>query len=183
MFFRLTHIDDSPVPAPCTISSVVRGIGSGGLLLEPPREEFASSHSDGYSILRLIRQSDAGLAGASAEPYRWLTPAQIQIGRVPPSQEARFLGHLADSTLEIVAEDTNGFIAPRTKLLFVAAPDDPIPETWRDTFDFGGPHMYSIEPEPDETMRKDIQDWMEEETRRARANATSRLERAWKSNP
>jgi hypothetical protein len=102
MYYRRPHIDGIVLPAACAFASDRRDISTGGVLLEPPPQEFRSANAGGTAHRRLMCNSDGGLAFASAEPYRWMTSRSFQIGRVPAVGEARFPGTLNDSELDIV---------------------------------------------------------------------------------
>lgn len=184
MFYRLTHIDDRALPQLLVIDGHAYQVARSDLLLEPPGAVDDPS-PDGYSVLKFFGtwpSGEEGFIASSSEPYRFRSTNQIDISRREPDRGARFSGTADQSHVRLTALDGARFIAPGTTLSFVAAPDEPIDANWRDTFDFGPPHVEIVnealreDPEALEYVRQHI---ARREPERLTA-ARLRLERAWR---
>jgi len=187
MYYRLTHVDGSALPAPCRVGPRSYELCRGGLLLEPPRPPFVHGPDRGYSVVRLHAADAPGprdLVGVSSEPYHWTSPTKLHIGRTADGPEARFSGSFADQALELVAEGSGRFIPAGTRLRFVAAPDDPITDDWRKVLYHGPPHVEYETPSDEATRRvveRLVHEFLEEQDRAAQAEAEKRIEDAWRA--
>src|SRR5258708_6844972 len=123
MFYRLSHIDDAPLPHELRIDGVSYLAVRGGLLLEPPnREGDPSREGEGLSTIRFFGSAapneKSEFLGSSREPYRWLAPGRIDISRKGPDRGARFTGSVDGAGLELRAEGGARFLASGTRLIF-----------------------------------------------------------------
>lgn len=138
MFYRLTHIDDVPLPATVPMDGRPIPVAAGGLLLEPPSVDGSFPFPDGYSILWLHGEPTADalpdLVIHSSEPYRWSDVDQLDISRPASAAGLRMRGR-RDGTMLIVETEPAPHAIGRTSLTFVEAGDEPIPVHWkRETF-------------------------------------------------
>jgi hypothetical protein len=85
--------------------------------------------------------------------------------------------------LELVAEPGAGFIPNGTRLGFVAAPGDDIPDEWRDTFNFGPPFVQPVDPalRDNPEIQAAIAEAVVAGEPSRRQAALTRLERAWRA--
>lgn len=159
----------------------------GGLLLEPGVDNHLSVPTDGSSTLKFFGVRAPGeasdfLAGSS-EAYRWVSANEISISRRDSELGAQFSGVVDAQALTLRATNKTRFLPVDTHLRFLAAPDEPISDAWRATFDSGGPTIrpsdswYADVPLVLAAIRKFILAGEPERQRASRA----RLEYAWRA--
>jgi hypothetical protein len=189
MFYRLSHIDDRPLPHELLIDGRPCVVVRGGLLLEPPTDESNPfGEGEGQSIIKFFdgpgTSDEPSFLARSSEPYRSTTPGQLDISRLDSDRGARFTGFVDGDKVQLRAEGGARFLAPGVRLTFVAAPNEPITNDWSQTFDLGPPQVTSVDP----VSHKDnpvVQDAIREfivsgEAERHRA-VRRRLENAWRA--
>lgn len=150
MFFRLTTVDELPLPCRVCMTDHEYEVTHGGLLLEPPSRSLTGElRPDGYSVLKLLGNpspdGDSGLIVASSEAYRLDGAGRINISRRESDLGARFRGLIEGEVVRLLAEP-GGFLRPGSELTLAASPHDPIPDSWANTFDFGPPFVEPVEP-------------------------------------
>jgi len=188
MFYRLSDIDDTPLPHQLSIGGHDYLVTRGGLLLEPPNAPTnAFGEGEGHSTVKFFGSKAPGeesrFVGSSNEAYRWVAFGKLDISRQESDRGARFTGSVDGSRIQLRAEGGGRFLAPGTRLNFVVAPDQPITSDWSKTFDFGPPHTWPVDPgfRDDPVVQRAIQEFIAmHEPDRVRA-ARERLESAWRA--
>ena len=188
MFYRLTTVNELPLPCWVSVAEHEYEVIRGGLLLEPPSRSLTGElRPDGYSVLKFFGNpspdGDGGLVVASSEPYRLDGAGRIDISRRESDLGARLRGLIEGQVVRLSAEPGWGFLRPGTELTLVAARHDPIPESWTSTFDFGPPFVEPVEPwrKNDPIVRAEIaRSIAAAESDRLRA-VRERLESAWRA--
>jgi hypothetical protein len=181
MFYRLTRIDDLALPQPVVIHGHSYQVMRGDLLLEPPGA-IDVPLLDGHSILKFFGtwpSGEEGFIASSSEPYRSSSTNQIDISRRESDLGARFSGTADERSARLTMMSGTRFLPSGTVLAFVAAPDEPIGDDWKDTFDFG-PFYAQIE---DPAVQNAFREWAAAQEPERLANARSRIERAWRAPP
>jgi hypothetical protein len=187
MFYRLSHIDDAPLPRQLNIDGVSYLVTHGGLLLDPPRT-YESVLLEGHSTLKFFGistpQEEPRFLASSDESYR-RRAEELDISRLDLDRGARFTGSIDEVGVKLHAEGGARFLAPGTRLTFVIAPDEPISAEWSNTFDFGPPSVNAADPalRGDPHVEEAIQQFMAETEPGRLREAHDRLERAWRAAP
>jgi hypothetical protein len=188
MFYLLSHIDDGPLPHELLIDSTRYLVMRGGLLLEPPGPESDPfGEGEGHSIIKLFGR--AGTKGeprflaSSSESYRWKTSGQLDISRLNSDRGARFAGLVDSETVQLVAGAGARFLAPGTRLGFVAAPNEPITSDWSQTFDFGPPHVSAVDSSSKDSpvVQDAIRQFVATREPERHRTVQARLENAWRA--
>jgi hypothetical protein len=139
-------------------------------------------------VLRLFsfsqRHREERPVATSSEPYRWMSRDSLEIFRLRVANEVRFTG-TTDHEILLLTRVAGRMLTRGTRLRFVAAPDDPIPEAWRPIFFTAGPRVPGEEHNrnPYEATRQVIRDWLTVDDPAMRERVFGRLERAWRSKP
>jgi len=188
MFYLLSHIDDGPLPHELLIDSTRYLVMRGGLLLEPPGPESdASGEGEGQSIIQFFGRTGAKdeprFLASSSESYRWKTRGQLDISRVVSQRGARFTGLVEGETVQLVAGGGGRFLAPGTRLGFVAAPNEPITSDWSQTFDFGPPQVTAVDPSSKDSplVQDAIRQFVATREPDRHRTVRARLENAWRA--
>ena len=109
MFYRLTHIDDVPLPAHVPMDGRAIPVAGGGLLLEPPATDGTYPHPDGYSILWLHGEPAGDdrpdLVIHSTEAYRWSEENRLDISRPENAPCLRLHGWRGGAALTLEAAE------------------------------------------------------------------------------
>ena len=188
MFYRLSHIDGTPLPHQLSIDGHEYLVTRGGLLLEPPNAlSDPFGEGKGHSTLKFFGSEapseESHFVGSSSEAYRWVGSRKLDISRQESDRGEQFTGSLDGARVQLRAEGGARFLASGTRLTFVAAPDEPITGDWSQTFDFGPPQAEPVDPalRGDPVVQGGIRQFIAmKEPDRVRA-ARQRLERAWRA--
>ena len=188
MFYLLSHIDEHALPHELRIDSRSYLVTRGGLLLEPPSPKSDPfGRGEGTSTIKFFgceaTSSEPRFLASSSEAYRPQTPGQIDISRLDSDRGARFTGLMDGDKVQLVAKGGARFLSVGTRLMFVAAPDEPITSDWSQTFNFGPPHVTPVDQsaKDDPAVHHAIRQLIaEREPERLRA-VRVRLETAWRA--
>src|SRR5438309_6052886 len=102
MFYRLSHINDGPLPHPLSIDGHEYVVTRGGLLLEPPNPKSAPfGEGEGHATVKFfglrVANGEARFLASSSESYRWVGSARLDISRQRSDRGARFTGSVDGS--------------------------------------------------------------------------------------
>ena len=188
MFYRLSQVNDSSLPATLRIGGTPYVIVRGGLLLEPPGPESDPfTVGEGQSIIKFFGHRNASeephFIGSSSEPYRRNAAGQLDFSRLDSDRGARFTGAIDGGTLRLRSLGGTRLMESGTQLTFVAAPDEPITNDWSQTFDFGPPHVAveSVLSKDNPVVQEAIRQFIAQAEPERQRRVQTRLERAWRA--
>jgi len=188
MFYRLSHINGSSLPATLLIGGTPYVVVRGGLLLEPPGPESDPfGVGEGHSTIKFFGHSDVDdesrFIGSSSEPYRWDACGQLDISRRESDRGARFTGVTEGETVRLDSPAGSRLVGAGTQLTFVAAPDEPITGDWSQIFDFGPPHVEveSVLAKDGPVVQEAIREFIARGEPERHRSVQTRLERAWRA--
>ena len=181
MFYRLSHINQTPLPAALLIDETPYVVVRGGLLLEPPGPKGVG---EGHSIIKFFGRwldEEPHFIGSCTEPYRRDSVGQLDVSRRDSDPGGRFIGAVEADTVRLRWGGGARFMERGTQLTFVAAPHEPITRDWSQTFDYG-PHVTVESAAKDNPLLQEAvwQRLAQEEPERHR-RGQARLERAWRA--
>src|SRR2546426_1325063 len=101
MFYRLSHINQTPLPAALLIDEMPYVVVRGGLLLEPPGPK---SGGEGPSIIKFFGRwldEKTQFLRSCTHPYRRGGVGQLDVSRRDSDRGGRFIGAVGAGTVQL----------------------------------------------------------------------------------